>query len=94
LAIDAKKFTEPSWHGSVPFRGEGTAEPKMTDIDRLQTLASVCVKAAHNVEDTEVAAMLLETAQRFLERTNPQLALPRIDIQELNRRQLCAGFQH
>jgi hypothetical protein len=37
--------------------------------------------------------MLLETAQRFLERTNPQLTRSRTDIQELNRRQLYVGFQ-
>jgi hypothetical protein len=40
----------------------------MTDLDRLITLARACVHAAHEVEDTETAAMLLDAAQRFLSR--------------------------
>jgi hypothetical protein len=43
----------------------------MADADRLQTLAQACVQAAHDVEDTDTAAMLLESARRFLERGNP-----------------------
>ena len=46
----------------------------MSDNDRLRTLAQACVQAAHDVEDTDTAAMLLESAHRFLSRTNPELA--------------------
>jgi hypothetical protein len=46
----------------------------MSDNDRLRTLAQACVQAAHDVEDTDTAAMLLESADRFLKRANPELA--------------------
>ena len=66
----------------------------MADADRLQMLAEVCVKAAHDAQDTEVAAMLLDSAQRFLERANPQLAPPKTDVREFNRQQFYAEFRH
>jgi hypothetical protein len=46
----------------------------VTDLDRLHTLARACVQAAHEAEDTETAVMLLESAHRFLNRTNPDFA--------------------
>jgi hypothetical protein len=65
----------------------------MVDADRLHTLAEVCVKAAHDAQDTEVAAMLLDSAQRFLERASPELAPLKNDVCEFNRQQLYAGFR-
>ena len=43
----------------------------MTDLDRLHTLARASVQAAHEVEDTDTAAMLLESAHPFLNRAIP-----------------------
>jgi len=40
----------------------------MADADRLQALPQACVQAAYDVEDTDTAAMLLDSARRFLER--------------------------
>jgi hypothetical protein len=37
--------------------------------------------------------MLLDSAQRFLERANPELASPENDVREFNRQQLYAGFR-
>jgi hypothetical protein len=82
----------PMLPGSI--RGGGIPGVTMSDTDRLHTLAEVCVKAAHKVEDTEVAAMLLDSAQRFLERANPDLARSRTDIQAFNRSLLYAGSEH
>jgi hypothetical protein len=66
----------------------------MAYTDRLYDLAHACVQAAHEVDDTETAALLLESAHRFLERANPELAmLKKLDLAEFNRRQLSA-FQH
>jgi hypothetical protein len=53
----------------------------MSDLDRL---ARACVQAAHEVEDTGTAAMLLESAQRFLTRADPEFAF-KADDQEFNR---------
>jgi hypothetical protein len=66
----------------------------MSDADRLQALAQACVHAAYDVEDTDTAAMLLESARRFLEQENPELATLRTDLQTFNRRQMYAGFLH
>ena len=63
----------------------------MTDLDRLHTLARACVQAAHEVEDTDTAAMLLESAQRFLNRTDPGLTLK---VDEFNREQIYRTFEH
>jgi hypothetical protein len=59
----------------------------MTDRDRLHTLAQACIEAAHEVEDTDTAAMLLDAAQRFLSR---QL---NYDAHALNR-QIYDIFKH
>jgi hypothetical protein len=61
----------------------------MADADRLQTLAYACVQAAHDVEDTDTAAMLLESARRFLERSKPEVAALGTDVRAFNRR-----FEH
>jgi hypothetical protein len=61
----------------------------MTDFDRLHTLARACVQAAHEVNDTETAAMLLETAQRFVSR-HPKLS----DAQAFNRQQIYDVLKH
>jgi hypothetical protein len=62
----------------------------MTDFDRLHTLARACVQAAHEVNDTETAAMLLENAQRFLSR-HPKL---NSDAQAFNRQQIYDVLKH
>jgi hypothetical protein len=61
----------------------------MSDLDRLHALAGACVQAAHEVEDTSTAAMLLESAHRFLNRTNPDA-----DDQEFHREQMYRMFEH
>ena len=66
----------------------------MADADRLQALAQACVQAAHDVEDTDTAAMLLASARRFLEQANPELEAIGADIRAFNRRQMYAGFEH
>jgi hypothetical protein len=66
----------------------------MADADRLQALAQACVQAALTVDDTDTAALLLESAHRFLERANPELAVLLADIRASNRRQIYAGFEH
>jgi hypothetical protein len=38
--------------------------------------------------------MLLESARRFLEQGNPELAALRTDVRAFNRRQMYAGFEH
>jgi hypothetical protein len=68
-------------------------EPDMNDLDRLRTLARACVQAANEVEDTTTAAMLLESAQRFLNRADPQFALNG-DDEEFNRGQMYRMFEH
>src|SRR6516165_8588763 len=68
------------------LRNWGGMEPDMNDLDRLRTLARACVQAANEVEDTTTAAMLLESAQRFLNRADPQFALNG-DDEEFNRGQ-------
>ena len=55
----------------------------MADADRLQTLAYACVQAAHDVEDTDTAAMLLESACRFLERSKPEVAALGTDVRSV-----------
>ncbi len=60
----------------------------MTDRDRLHTLAQACIEAAHEAEDTDAAAMLLDAAQRFLSR---QLDF---DAQAFNRQQIYEMFKH
>ena len=66
----------------------------MTDLDRLHTLARACVQAAREVKDTDTAAMLLESAHRFLNRANPDLAGLMPEDQEFNRRQMYRTFEH
>jgi hypothetical protein len=66
----------------------------MTDLDRLHTLARACVQAAHEVEDTDTAAMLLESAHRFLNRAHPDLARLMPEDQEFNRGEMCLAFEH
>jgi hypothetical protein len=66
----------------------------MADADRLHTLAHACVQAALDVEDADTAAMLLESAHRFLEQASPELAVLRTDVQAFNREQIYAGFEH
>jgi hypothetical protein len=65
----------------------------MSDLDRLRTLARACVQAAHEVEDTGTAAMLLESAQCFLTRADPEFAF-KADDQEFNRGQMYRMFEH
>jgi hypothetical protein len=77
-----------------PLVGRGVPEPTMADADRLQMLAHACVQAALNIEDADTAAMVLESAQRFLARANTELALIRSDVSAFNRRQMYAGFEH
>jgi hypothetical protein len=48
----------------------------------------------HDVEATDTAAMLLESARPFLERSNPELAALRTDAHTFNRRQMYARFEH
>ena len=79
---------------AVPLVVRGNRLVTMIDADRLQALAQACVQAAHDVEDTDTAAMLLESARRFLERGNPELAALRTDVRAFNRRQMYAGFEH
>ncbi len=66
----------------------------MSDPDRLRSVAQACVQAAHEVNDLDTAAMLLESAHRFLERADPELAKLNTDVQEFNRRRLYGAFQH
>jgi hypothetical protein len=66
----------------------------MADIERLRSLAQACVQAAHDIEHTDTAAMLLESAHRFLERASPDLAGQKADLREFNRRQIYAGLRH
>ena len=75
------------------LRNWGGMEPDMNDLDRLRTLARACVQAANEVEDTTTAAMLLESAQRFLNRADPQFALNG-DDEEFNRGQMYRMFEH
>ena len=44
----------------------------MADADRLQTLAYGWVQAAHDVDGTDTAAMLLESARRSSNDLNPK----------------------
>jgi hypothetical protein len=66
----------------------------MTDLDRLHTLAQACVHAAHEVEDADTAAMLLESADRFLKRANPEVAGLSTADPEFNRRQMYRASEH
>jgi len=65
----------------------------MSDLDRLRTLAQACVQAAQEVKDTDTAGMLLESAQRFLNRADPEFAFEAGD-QEFNRGQMYGAFKH
>jgi hypothetical protein len=64
----------------------------MTDLDRLHTLARACVQAAHEVDDTDTAAMLLESAHRFLNRADLTRLMP--EEKEFNRGQMYRAFEH
>jgi hypothetical protein len=62
----------------------------MTDLDRLHSLARACVQAAQEVDDTDVAAMLLQTAQRFLSRHLE----PVCDAKAFNSQQIYGVLKH
>jgi hypothetical protein len=66
----------------------------MTDLDRLHTLAQACIHAAHEVEDTDTAAMLLESAHRFLSRANPEPAKLVPEDRQFNGGQMYRTFEH
>jgi hypothetical protein len=77
---------------AVPFFGWWRfGVQQMTDLDRLRTLARASVQAAHEADDTATAAMLLDSAHRFLNRANPELGLK---ADEFNRGQMYRRFSH
>jgi hypothetical protein len=84
-----QKAVEPSRRLPVALAVRGKRGVAIADADRLQTLAYARVQAAHDVEDTDTAAMLLESARRFLERSKPEVAALGTDVRAFDRR-----FEH